>query len=67
MDCNLYHTIGIILKQPRLEGRGSGFTSPSGRRLTILPWRMCVVTKIKLQKANIERKSVLACHLLRLL
>jgi hypothetical protein len=49
-DCNLYRTIGIVLKQPRLEGTGPEFTSPGGRRLTFLPWRRCVVTKSKYRK-----------------
>jgi hypothetical protein len=48
MDCSLYHTIGTVLKQPRLEGMGPGFTSPGGRILTFLPWRRCVITKSKL-------------------
>jgi hypothetical protein len=45
MDCNLYCTIGTILKQPHLEGTRPGFTSPDERILTSLPWCRCIVTK----------------------
>jgi hypothetical protein len=57
-DCNLYHMIGTVLKQPRLEGTGPGFTSPGERILTFLPWRRCIVTKSKLPKVNTKSKSL---------
>jgi hypothetical protein len=42
-DCNLYRTIGTVLKQHCFKGTGPEFTSPSGKRLTFLPWRSCVM------------------------
>jgi hypothetical protein len=42
---NPYHTIGIVLKKPHLEGTCLRFTSPSRRKLNFLPWRRCVVTE----------------------
>jgi hypothetical protein len=66
-DVSPYRTIGTASSKPHLEAMGPGYTSPGERILTFLPWHRCVVTKSKLQKVNTESKSLLACHLSRLL
>jgi hypothetical protein len=62
-----YRMIGTTSSKPRLEALGPEFTSPGGRILTFLPWCRRDVTKSKLQKVNTESKSLLACHLSKLL
>jgi hypothetical protein len=44
--------VGTALSKPHFEATGLEFTSPSGRILTFLPCRRCVITKSKLQKVN---------------
>jgi hypothetical protein len=66
-DVSSYRTIGTASSKPHLEATGLEFTSPGTRILTFLPWHRCVVTGSKLRKVNTESKSLLACHLLRLL
>jgi hypothetical protein len=66
-DASPYRTIGTASSKPRLEAMGPEFTSLSTRILTFLPCRSCVVTDSKLPKVNTESKSLLACHLSRLL
>jgi hypothetical protein len=66
-DVSPYRTIGTSSSKPCLGATGPGFTSPGRRIHTFLPWRRCVVTKSKLQKVITESKSLLACHLVRLL
>jgi hypothetical protein len=66
-DVSLYRTIGTASSKPRLEATGPEFTSPGTRILTFLPWHRCVIAENKLQILNTESKSLLACHLSRLL
>jgi hypothetical protein len=66
-DVSLYRTIRTASSKARLEATCPGFTSPDERILTFLPYRRCVVTESNLQKVNTESKSLLACHLSRLL
>jgi hypothetical protein len=66
-DVSPYRMIGTASSKSRLEATGPEFTSPDMRILTFLPWRRCVVAGSKLQKVNTESKSLLVCHLLRLL
>jgi hypothetical protein len=66
-DVSPYRTIETASNKPRLEATGPGFTSSGTRILIFLHWRRCVIVKSKLQNVNTESKSLLACHLLRLL
>jgi hypothetical protein len=67
MDVSPYRTIWTASSKPYLEATGPEFTSPRTRILTFVPWRRCIVAKSKLQNVNTENKSLLACHLSRLL
>jgi hypothetical protein len=61
-DVSPYRRIGTASSKPHIEATGPEFTSPGGQILTFLPYHRCVVTENKLQKVNIESKSLLACH-----
>jgi hypothetical protein len=66
-DCSPYRSIETGSSKSRLEATSSGFTSPGVRILIFLPWRRYVIIKSKLWKVNTKNKSMLACHLSRLL